>query len=294
MREVDKKVVRCIPAYDTARILHKLQGLFPDLPQDLIAVAFPVAVVDRMKMIDVQHDRIGGKIPVIDVKLCSIAEKELLVVKPCQLVALRPAQRVPILEKLDGPQDTGQNDLRARIWLGNEVGRAKRQACHLRFAVCRHYDHWNTGVSGVRPDLAQDLESVDIRQLQVQKNQAEALELSADDLQRLGSCSDRNDIVCIPEVQIHQLLIDDLILDQKDPSSVCSRPKSRCFLRHEYCPPTLFHSAAAEMSRDIQCYYNLALLLCQFPAGHVFPIPFFTFVKHIIALRILQPNGNLL
>ena len=184
VRAIDQEGISLAAAYDAARFSDSLPNALCHALKHLVAVAFSVTVVERAEMVDVQQDRVCGGVLMIDVKLSGVAVEKLLVVKSREMIALRPAQNIPILRQLDRAQDTGQDDLLLRIGLGNKIDCAKRQALHLGLTVGGHDDYGNTGIHRVFPDPAQHLQSMDIRQIQIQQNQAERFVLHADDFQR--------------------------------------------------------------------------------------------------------------
>ncbi len=166
-----------------------------------------------MKMIDVQHDRVHGVICVMNVELGGVAIEELLVVEPGQMIALRQAQGVPVLGQLDGAQHPGKHDFLLRVRFGNEIDGAQRQTLYLRFSVGGHNDDRYTGGSGIRLDLPKNIQPAEIRQIQIQQNQAERLILGMDDAERFRSLFNHNKVVAVLQEQFQDLLVDILILD---------------------------------------------------------------------------------
>ena len=80
VRTIDQEIIRLAPTGDTARLLDRLQQIFSYTSEHVVPIGFPVAVIDRMEMVDVHQDSIRRIVFVIYVQLNGIAEKEFLVV----------------------------------------------------------------------------------------------------------------------------------------------------------------------------------------------------------------------
>ena len=77
---VDPEVVRLTPACDAARLFNEFQDLLRNQTEHLVAVDLSIAVIDHMKLIDVQYDRVHRAVSVMDVELGGVAIEELLVI----------------------------------------------------------------------------------------------------------------------------------------------------------------------------------------------------------------------
>ena len=199
MRAVDQKRIGLAAAYNAARVFDDFQHALRHALEHLVAIAFSVAVVERAEMIDVQQDRVCGSVLMVCIQLRRVAIEKLFVVQPRQVIPLRPAQDVPVLRQLDGAADAGENDLLLGIGLGDKVDGAQGQAFDLRLAVGGHDDHGKAGKRSVLPDAAQQLQALDIRQVQIQKDQAERFVLGAHELHCLRAGIGRNDLVSLAD-----------------------------------------------------------------------------------------------
>ena len=83
----------------------------PDPPEHLVRVSPAEALIDHPEPVDVHNNRVGRFIPVEQVILLRVAMEVLPVVQAGQLVALRPADQVPVLGQFDAPPYAGQDDL---------------------------------------------------------------------------------------------------------------------------------------------------------------------------------------
>ena len=232
VRAVDQKRIRIAAAGNAACLLHESQRPFSDTPENVIAVTLAIAIIDRVEMIDVHQDSIRWPLGMMRIKLDSIAIEKVSVIKACQLIPLCPAKDIPVFRKLNGAQHTGKNNLLPWVRFRDKVDGAQRKAFHLRVTVRRHDDNGDTGKADIGFHLTQHVQSVDIRQIQIQKDQAQCLILCVYDLQRLSTRLRRDDLIVFPEIHLQDLLIDEFILYQQNPSHFKGGAKDFLFFRH--------------------------------------------------------------
>ena len=231
MRTVDQEGVR-LPAADDAVVLDHVPYALADAAQQIVSEGLAVALVDRVEVVDIQHDGVGGQILVVDVKLGGVAVEEFPVVETGQRVALRRADDVPVLRQLDGAQHAGQHHLRLGVGLGDEVDGADGEALHLCVLLRRHHNDGDADRLRVRLQLAQHVQAVHVRQIQIQQDQAQRLAVLAHCLQCVGPGGGKEQLVAVLQHAAQHLLVDHLILDDQDPPFAIAGMKCGMTVKH--------------------------------------------------------------
>ena len=144
------------------------------------------------------------------------------------------AQSIPVLGELNRAHDARQHDFLLRIGLGDEVDRAERETIHLCLAVRGHHNHAQTARAGILLDPAQKLQPVDVRQIQIQQDQAERFVLRVQQLQRLRAGGRDKDLIAVLEICSEDLLIDQLVLDEQDAPFLGGRAKQCLGFRQHF------------------------------------------------------------
>ena len=171
MRTVDQKDVRLPAADDPTLVMDHLPCLLAHAPQHLVRIGAAIALVDDAEAVDVQHDGVHGRIPVMLVVLFRVAKEEFAVVQASQRITLRGMNDFPSLKQLNGSANSGQDDPMLRIGLLNEIAGARVQALDLLRLIARSHDYGNVLVFRIGLDPAEHLLPLHPRHDQIQNNQ---------------------------------------------------------------------------------------------------------------------------
>ena len=111
VKAIEHEFVRLIAAYNASGLLDHFQRVFRNTPENFVPVRFSVTVVDRVEMVDIDNNGVCRSVLVVQVELVRVMIEELFVVELRQMIALRPAEGIPVFGKFYGTPDAGKDDL---------------------------------------------------------------------------------------------------------------------------------------------------------------------------------------
>ena len=136
MRAIKQEYIGALTAANSAYFTGNMTNTVTDPLQDHITIGLAITFVEHMEVIDIQYQRIGCHIREMLVKLLHIVHEVINVEELGQRITLGSLNDRTVFGKLNALFNSCTNDLPGRIWLWNEVHRAKLQTLYFRILVC--------------------------------------------------------------------------------------------------------------------------------------------------------------
>ena len=212
----DVEAVSLVAAGDALGLSEHGGDLAADAAQHLVAEVAPVHGVDRVELLDVQHDGVHVHLRMVLEHPVAVFHEEVAVVKPGEAVALRGGDQLPALAQLDDAADAGEDDLGHVEGLGNEVRGAQLERLQLRALFRGQDDDGDAAEDFVVPDGLQDLKAAHHGHHQVQQDQGEVGAVLAHQLHAFFSVFGVENFVVILENHAQDVPVDLLIVHDQD------------------------------------------------------------------------------
>ena len=222
----------------------------------------PVAFVDHVKMIHVQHDGIHVQFLVELVKLLCVTVKIFPVVQACQGIPLRGMNDLLIFRKLDDARHPRQNHPGLGIRLGNKIDGTQAQAFNFRCLIRGEHDYRDALQFRLFLQVPEQIHAGHDRHHQIQQHNRNGFPVILHDLQGLFAVFGIENLKIIFQDRAQDGAVDLLVIRNQDRPLPVGGMEFLVIFQHERCP--LFHSSRRCSSPS---QLSAFLIRCASPAS---------------------------